>query len=45
MFQFQAILGDEFVRSRDAAVSLSLNPDLLNFNAWLAANASRIPIA
>jgi uncharacterized protein YbjT (DUF2867 family) len=45
MFQFQAILGDEFLRSRDAAVSRSLNPDLLNFDAWLAANASRIPIA
>ena len=45
MFQFQAILGDEFLRSRDAAISRSLNPDLLNFDAWLAANASRIPIA
>jgi uncharacterized protein YbjT (DUF2867 family) len=45
MFQFQAILGDEFLRSRDAAVSRSLNPDLLNFDAWLAANANRIPIA
>ena len=45
MFQFQAILGDEFLRSRDAAVSRSLNPDLLNFDAWLTANASRIPIA
>ncbi len=44
MFQFQAILGDEFLRSRDAAVSRSLNPDLLNFDAWLTANASRIPI-
>jgi uncharacterized protein YbjT (DUF2867 family) len=45
MFQFQAILGDEFLRSRDAAVSRSLNPDLLNFDAWLTANAGRIPIA
>jgi uncharacterized protein YbjT (DUF2867 family) len=45
MFQFQAILGDEFLRSRDAAISRSLNPDLLNFDAWLTANASRIPIA
>lgn len=45
MFQFQAILGDEFLRNRDAAVARSLNPDLLNFDAWLAANASRIPIA
>jgi uncharacterized protein YbjT (DUF2867 family) len=44
MFQFQAILGDEFLRSRDAVVARSLNPDLLNFDAWLTANASRIPI-
>jgi uncharacterized protein YbjT (DUF2867 family) len=44
MFQFQAILGDEFLRSRDTAVSRSLNPELLNFDTWLAANASRIPI-
>jgi uncharacterized protein YbjT (DUF2867 family) len=45
MFQFQAILGDEFLRSRDASVSRSLNPDLLKFDTWLTANASRIPIA
>jgi uncharacterized protein YbjT (DUF2867 family) len=45
MFQFQAILGDEFLRSRDAAVARLFNPDLLNFDAWLTANASRIPIA
>jgi uncharacterized protein YbjT (DUF2867 family) len=45
MFQFQAILGDEFLRSRDTAVSRSLNPHLLDFDAWLAANASRIPTA
>jgi uncharacterized protein YbjT (DUF2867 family) len=44
MFQFQAILGDDFLRSRDAVVARSLNPDLLNFDAWLTANASRIPI-
>jgi len=45
MFQFQAILGDEFLSSRDPEVSRSLNPDLLDFDAWLAANAARIPIA
>jgi uncharacterized protein YbjT (DUF2867 family) len=44
MFQFQAILGDEFLRSRDPEVSRSLNPGLLDFDAWLAANASRIQI-
>jgi len=44
MFQFQAILGDEFLRSRDPEISRSLNPDLLDFDAWLAANANRIQI-
>jgi uncharacterized protein YbjT (DUF2867 family) len=45
MFQFQAMLGDEFQRNRDAARTRVLNPALLDFDAWLAANASRIPIA
>jgi uncharacterized protein YbjT (DUF2867 family) len=45
MFQFQAILGDEFLRARDAERSRSLNPALLSFDAWLAANASRLPLA
>ena len=44
MFQFQAILGDEFYRSRDPQLSRALNPQLLDFDAWLAANAARIPI-
>jgi uncharacterized protein YbjT (DUF2867 family) len=45
MFQFQAIRGAEFLRTRDVAVSRSLNPALLGFDAWLEANASRVPIA
>jgi uncharacterized protein YbjT (DUF2867 family) len=45
MFQFQAILGDEFLRSRDPGRSRSLNPQLLSFDAWLAANVGRMPIA
>ena len=45
MFQFQAILGDEFLRMRDVELSRSLNPALQNFDAWLAANAARVPIA
>jgi uncharacterized protein YbjT (DUF2867 family) len=44
MFEFQAILGDEFLKSRDPELSRSLNPELLDFDAWLAANASRIPL-
>ncbi len=44
MFQFQAIRGEEFLRSRDPGLSRSLNPALLSFDAWLAANAGRVPI-
>ncbi|HZV53536.1 MAG TPA: NmrA/HSCARG family protein [Rhodocyclaceae bacterium] len=45
MFQFQAILGDEFLRSRDPGLSRDLNPQLLSFDAWLTANAGRMTIA
>jgi uncharacterized protein YbjT (DUF2867 family) len=45
MFQFQAILGAEFERSRDPVRSRSLNLQLLSFDAWLEANAGRMPIA
>jgi uncharacterized protein YbjT (DUF2867 family) len=45
MFEFHAILGDEFLRSRDPGLSRSLNPGLLDFDSWLAANAGLIPIA
>jgi len=45
MFQYQAILGVEFLKDRDVAASRALNPALLDFDAWLAANAARIPIA
>lgn len=45
MFQFQAILGDEFLDTRDVQLAGSLNPALLDFEAWLAANIGRIPIA
>jgi uncharacterized protein YbjT (DUF2867 family) len=45
MFQFQAILGDQFLRSRDPVRSRALNPSLLAFDAWLDANAGRIPIS
>lgn len=43
MFQFQAILGDEFLRNRDPQLARSLNPALLDFDAWLLANAAKIP--
>jgi len=44
MFQFHAILGDEFLRARDPGVARSLNPELLTFDAWLATRAGQIPI-
>ncbi len=44
MFQFQQLLGEEFLRYRDPKRSRELNPQLQDFDAWLAANAKRIQI-
>ena len=44
MFQYQALLGDAFLKTRDPALSRSLDPELLSFDDWLSANAGRIPI-
>jgi uncharacterized protein YbjT (DUF2867 family) len=44
MFQYQALLGDAFLRSRNPGLARSLNPALQDFDTWLAANASRIPL-
>ncbi len=44
MFQYQAILGDEFLKARSPMVARELNPDLLTFDAWLAANTDKIKI-
>ena len=44
MFQFQTIPGDDFLDSRDPVLSRSLNPALLDFDAWLSTNAISIPI-
>ena len=44
MFQFQAMLGDEFLRARDPKRARQLNPMLHDFDAWLAQNASNIPV-
>jgi len=45
MFEYQAILGETFYAARDAALSRRLDPLLLDFDAWLAQNAGRIPVA
>ncbi|MDH4286483.1 MAG: NmrA/HSCARG family protein [Gallionella sp.] len=44
MFQYQAILGDEFIKNRDPSVARSLNPGLLSFDDWLAKNKGRIAL-
>lgn len=44
MFQYQAILGEKFLASRDPDLSRSLNPGLLSFDSWLAANGKNIPL-
>ncbi|MEW6753189.1 MAG: NmrA/HSCARG family protein [Candidatus Latescibacterota bacterium] len=45
MFQFQAVLGDQFLRSRDVEQARSLNPELQSLEVWLQANARQIPVA
>jgi len=44
MFQYQALYGDAFLDSRDVKTARALNPELLDFETWLAQNAERIPI-
>jgi len=44
MFQFQQILGAEFERNRDPVRSRALNPQLQDFDAWLASNKEKIAI-
>jgi hypothetical protein len=44
MFQYQQLQGETFQAARDAAKSRRLYPALQDFDGWLAANASAIPI-
>lgn len=44
MFQFKRDFADDYQGHRDLAESRKLNPELLTLKAWLASNASRIPI-
>jgi uncharacterized protein YbjT (DUF2867 family) len=44
MFQFQAILGEEFQRYRDAKHSRELNPAIQDFTSWMTANAANVPL-
>ena len=45
MFQFNHDFADEFCKARDIDESRRLNPALLDFDAWLAQNKARIPLA
>jgi len=45
MFEYQALFQDEFVRSRDLALTRDLNPGIRTFEAWARENAAGIPIA
>jgi uncharacterized protein YbjT (DUF2867 family) len=44
MFQFKRDFQEAFCGPRDVAFSRTLNPSLQSFEAWLAANAARIPL-
>lgn len=44
MFQYKRDFEKEYCGARSIDVSRSLNPDLQNFNGWLAKNKDRIPL-
>ncbi len=44
MFQFKRDFNADFVGARSLEVSRRLNPGLQDFDAWLSANASKIPL-
>ena len=45
MYQWKRDFEAEYVGARDLEVARSLDPELKDFDAWLAENASRVPIA
>lgn len=44
MYQWQAIMGEDFHSNRSVEAARTFNPALLTFDAWLAANAGQIPV-
>ena len=44
MFQFKRDFEAEYTGARDTGVARSLDPELQDFDAWLAANAKKIPL-
>ena len=45
MFQFKHDFEVDFCGARNLTLSRALNPALQTFDAWLAANKARIPLA
>jgi len=45
MFQFKRDFQEAFCGPRNPSIALGLNPSLQNFETWLAANKSRIPLS
>ena len=44
MFQFKRDFNDDYTAARSIDLSRTLNPDLQTLDAWLAENASRVPL-
>ena len=44
MFQFKRDFNDAFCKPRDPKIARSINPELQNFDTWLADNKSKIPL-
>ena len=44
MFQFKRDFETEYVGARDLDYARTLNPELQDFDTWLAANAGAIPL-
>ena len=44
MFQFKHDFETDFRGARSTELSRSINPELQDFDSWLAENASRIPL-
>ena len=44
MFQFKRDFNEYYCGARNLEFSRSLNPELQNFETWLAKNKSRIPL-
>jgi uncharacterized protein YbjT (DUF2867 family) len=44
MFQFKRDFNDDFCRARDVSTARKLNPQLMDFSAWLARYKEKIPL-